>query len=114
MYKAGFATTQEAYEAAVIPLFASLDRLEKLLAGKDFLVGNTLTEADVRLFVTIIRFDVAYFGIFKCNLRSIRDGYPAIHLYVHILGLVECRDVLLIGRGEQLAAQAVLDHPCVL
>ena len=80
MYKAGFATTQAAYEAAVRPLFASLDRLEGMLSGKDYLVGDTLTEADVRLFVTIIRFDPVYVGHFKCNLRTIRDGYPAIHL----------------------------------
>ena len=55
VYKTGFATTQEAYEAAVRPLFGSLDRLEKLLTGKDYLVGGTLTEADVRLYVTIVR-----------------------------------------------------------
>ena len=55
MYKSGFATTQEAYESAVYPLFDSLDRLEKILEGKDYLVGDRLTEADVRLFVTIVR-----------------------------------------------------------
>ena len=82
MYKSGFATTQQAYEAAVVPLFQSLDRLEKLLQGKDYLVGGQLTEADVRLFVTIVRFDPVYVGHFKCNLRTIRDGYPAIHLCV--------------------------------
>lgn len=56
VYRTGFATTQEAYEEAVTKLFASLDRLEKILDGKDYLVGGTLTEADVRLFVTIVRF----------------------------------------------------------
>ncbi|KAH9852337.1 glutathione S-transferase [Lenzites betulinus] len=85
VYKAGFATTQQAYEAAVVPLFDSLDRLEKILAGKDYLVGGQLTEADIRLFVTIVRFDPAYYGNFKCNLRSIRDGYPAIHLWLRKL-----------------------------
>ena len=54
MYKAGFAVTQKAYEDAVIPLFESLDRLEKILAGKEYLIGDRLTEADVRLFVTIV------------------------------------------------------------
>ena len=54
VYKAGFAGTQEAYEKAVYPLFESLDRLEKILIGKRYLVGDTLTEADVRLFVTIV------------------------------------------------------------
>ncbi|KAI0355843.1 glutathione S-transferase [Trametes cingulata] len=85
VYKAGFATAQHAYEAAVIPLFESLDRLEKLLTGKHFLVGDQLTEADVRLFVTIIRFDPVYFSHFKCNIRTIRDGYPAIHLWLRKL-----------------------------
>ena len=80
MYKSGFASTQQAYEAAVVPLFQSLDRLEKILQGKDYLVGGQLTEAAVRLFVTIVRFDPVYVGHFKCNLRTIRDGYPAIHL----------------------------------
>lgn len=73
VYKAGFATTPEAYEANVKPLFASLDRVEKLLGGgKEFLVGDRLTEADIRLFTTIVRFDPVYHGHFKCNLGSIR------------------------------------------
>ena len=55
MYKAGFAKSQSAYETAVVPLFESLDRLEKILEGKDYLVGDQLTEADLRLFVTIVR-----------------------------------------------------------
>jgi putative glutathione S-transferase len=75
VYKSGFATSQEAYESNVKPLFESLDRVEKLLDGKDYLVGNTLTEADIRLFPTIIRFDPVYVGHFKCNLKTIRDGY---------------------------------------
>ncbi|EJF60554.1 glutathione S-transferase [Dichomitus squalens LYAD-421 SS1] len=85
VYKSGFAATQKAYEAAVIPLFESLDRLEKILQGKDYLVGNQLTEADVRLFVTIVRFDPVYVGHFKCNIRTIRDGYPALHLWLRKL-----------------------------
>jgi putative glutathione S-transferase len=56
VYKAGFATTQAAYEKGVVPLFDSLDQLEKMLTGKDYLVGSNLTEADVRLWVTIVRF----------------------------------------------------------
>ncbi|KAI0641503.1 glutathione S-transferase [Trametes meyenii] len=85
VYKTGFAITQEAYEAAIFPLFESLDRLEKILTGKEYLIGNQLTEADVRLFVTIIRFDPAYVGHFKCNIRTIRDGYPSIHLWLRKL-----------------------------
>ncbi|KAH9852336.1 glutathione S-transferase [Lenzites betulinus] len=85
VYKSGFATSQKAYEAAVVPLFESLDRLEKILTGKDYLVGDRLTEADVRLFVTIVRFDPVYVGHFKCNIRTIRDGYPAIHSWLRKL-----------------------------
>ncbi|TCD60741.1 S-glutathionyl-(chloro)hydroquinone reductase [Steccherinum ochraceum] len=85
VYRAGFASSQEAYEEAVIKLFTSLDRLEKILQGKDYLVGGVLTEADVRLFTTIVRFDAAYFTNFKCNIRTIRDGYPAIHLWLRKL-----------------------------
>lgn len=82
VYKAGFAGSQDAYETAVYPLFESLDRLEKMLTGKDYLVGERLTEADIRLFVTVIRFDPVYFSHFKCNLRDIRHGYPAINRWM--------------------------------
>lgn len=85
VYKAGFAKTSEAFNPAVIHLFETLDRVEALLAGKSYLVGERLTEADVRLFVTIIRFDTAYVGHFKCNLRTIRGGYPNIHLWLRRL-----------------------------
>ncbi|KAH9925006.1 glutathione S-transferase [Epithele typhae] len=85
VYRCGFASTQEAYKDAVTILFASLDRVEKMLTGKDFIVGDTLTEADVRLFVTVIRFDLVYVGHFKCNLRTIRDGYPEIERWMRRL-----------------------------
>ncbi|KAG2361831.1 glutathione S-transferase [Suillus spraguei] len=85
VYKCGFAQSQSAYEGAIYPLFKSLDRLEEILKGKDYLVGNTLTEADIRLFVTTIRFDPVYVGHFKCNLRDIRHGYPNIHLWMRKL-----------------------------
>ena len=79
VYKAGFASKQEAYQTAVLNLFEGLNKIEKLLAGKDYLVGGKLTEADIRLFVTVIRFDPVYVGHFKCNIRTIREGYPNIH-----------------------------------
>jgi len=85
VYKSGFATSQEAYEKAVVKVFEALDRLEQILSGKNFLIADRLTEADVRLYTTAIRFDVAYHGIFKCNLRTIRNGYPNIHRWLRKL-----------------------------
>jgi len=81
VYRAGFATTQVAYEEAFDDVFAMLDALERHLADRAFLVGDTLTEADVRLFVTLIRFDAAYHGLFKCNLRRLAE-YPALTSYL--------------------------------
>lgn len=80
VYKTGFATTQEAYEANLYPLFDSLDRLETHLKTNNtpYLFGDHLTEADIRLYTTIARFDVAYYVIFKCNLKMIRHDYPEI------------------------------------
>ncbi|KAI9508528.1 glutathione S-transferase [Russula earlei] len=87
VYKAGFAKTPEAYRDAVEPLFEALDRIEAKLEGNTYLVGGRLTEADVRLFVTIVRFDPVYVGHFKCNIRTIRHGYPNIHRQVWLRGL---------------------------
>ncbi len=73
VYRCGFAATQEAYAEAFIELFESLDWLDGLLAGRRYLTGAQITEADWRLFVTLVRFDPVYFGHFKCNLRRIAD-----------------------------------------
>ena len=75
VYKAGFATTQEAYNEAYIALFDSLDWLEARLAKQRYLVGDTLTEADWRLFTTLIRFDAVYHGHFKCNREKLSEFY---------------------------------------
>nr|WP_314642869.1 glutathione S-transferase family protein [uncultured Pseudomonas sp.] len=75
VYRAGFATSQQAYEEAFDDVFAELDRLEQLLGANRYLAGEYLTEADIRLFTTLIRFDAVYHGHFKCNLRRIAD-YP--------------------------------------
>ena len=75
VYRAGFATTQDAYEEAFDELFAELDAVEALLETRRYLTGEYLTEADIRLFTTIVRFDAVYYGHFKCNLRRIED-YP--------------------------------------
>ncbi|MEM9632021.1 MAG: glutathione S-transferase family protein [Pseudomonadota bacterium] len=84
VYKAGFATTQEAYEEAVLALFETLDILENLLSEQRYLTGNRLTEADWRLFTTLIRFDAVYVGHFKCNIRRIED-YPNLSNYLREL-----------------------------
>lgn len=89
VYKAGFATTQDAYEEAVGPLFETLDWLEERLATKRFLTGDAITEADWRLFTTLIRFDAVYVGHFKCNIRRIAD-YPRLSAYLRALYQVEC------------------------
>jgi putative glutathione S-transferase len=81
VYRAGFATTQEAYEEAFRDVFATLDRLEPRLSGRAFLFGERFTETDIRLFVTLVRFDAAYHGQFKCNLRRIAD-YPNLSAYI--------------------------------
>lgn len=85
VYKSGFATTQEAYEENVFQLFKSLDRVEKILGDHKYLVGDTLTEADIRLFTTIVRFDPVYVMHFKCNLGTIRHDYPNIHRWLRDL-----------------------------
>lgn len=77
VYRSGFATTAEAYEDAVGNLFGALDRLEDRLASNRYLLGARLTEADWRLFTTLVRFDAVYVGHFKCNIRRIAD-YPAL------------------------------------
>ena len=84
VYRCGFATTQEAYEQAFIELFESLDWIEGILEDNRYLVGPTITEADWRLFVTLIRFDAVYVGHFKCNQRRIAD-YPNLSGYVRDL-----------------------------
>lgn len=90
VYRSGFATTQSAYENAVTTLFSSLDKIEAHLSaaqkkGQKFYFGDTVTEADIRLFTTIIRFDPVYVQHFKCNLRDIRSGFPAIHAWLRNL-----------------------------
>ncbi|WP_075178956.1 glutathione S-transferase family protein [Neptunomonas phycophila] len=82
VYKAGFATTQDAYNEAVMPLFAALDKADKVLSYQRFLTGSDMTEADIRLFTTLIRFDEVYHEHFKCNIRRIAD-------YTHLFGYMK-------------------------
>lgn len=103
VYRAGFATTQVAYDEAFAEVFAMLDELERRFAdGRAFLLGDRFTEADIRLFVTLVRFDAAYHGLFKCNLRRIAD-YPGLSAYLArilaIPGVRETVDIDHIKRG---------------
>ena len=84
VYKAGFATTEAAYKEAVVTLFDALDTLEARLADQGYLLGDTITEADWRLFTTLVRFDAVYVGHFKCNIRRIVD-YPNLWGYLRDL-----------------------------
>jgi putative glutathione S-transferase len=84
VYKAGFATTQQAYNEAVEALFVRLDWLEERLASQRYLVGEQLTETDIRLWVTLVRFDAVYVGHFKCNVRRLVD-YPNLWAYARDL-----------------------------
>lgn len=97
VYRAGFATSQIAYEEAFDDVFGMLDELEHRLAGHGpFLFGDRFTETDIRLFVTLIRFDAAYFGLFKCNLRRITD-YRALQAYLlRVLALPGIRETVSI------------------
>jgi putative glutathione S-transferase len=84
VYRTGFATTQEAYEESVFPIFETLDMLDERLADKRFLFGSEQTLADWRLFTTLVRFDAVYYSHFKCNLRRIAD-YPNLSPYLRDL-----------------------------
>lgn len=91
VYKSGFASTQAAYEKAVYQLFKSLDRVEAHLAEQakkgdgPYYHGANITEADIRLYTTIVRFDTVYVQHFKCNIRDVRSGYPHLHKWVRNL-----------------------------
>jgi len=84
VYKCGFATSQPAYDAAVVPLFETLDWLEQRLTNTQYLMGAALTEADWRLFATLIRFDPVYHTHFKCNRKWLRE-YPNLWAYTREL-----------------------------
>ncbi|WP_332117033.1 glutathione S-transferase family protein [Azorhizobium caulinodans] len=95
VYRAGFATTQGAYEEAFADVFGMLDELDvRLAAGGPYLFADRFTEADIRLFVTLVRFDAAYHGLFKCNQRMLKD-YPALSDYLRrVLDLPGVRETV--------------------
>ena len=83
VYQAGFASSQAAYNEAFDNVFSTLDKLEARLAdGRRYIFGDALTETDIRLFVTLVRFDAAYYGLFKCNRQLIRE-FPILYAYMH-------------------------------
>ena len=92
VYRAGFATTQVAYEEAFVAVFATLDTLERRLERGPWLMGDRLTEADIRLFVTLARFDAAYNGLFKCNLRRIADHANLSAYLARLIAIPAFRD----------------------
>jgi putative glutathione S-transferase len=110
VYRAGFATRQEAYEEAVTEVFDGLDELERRLAGRRYLCGSRLTEADWRLFTTLIRFDPVYVGHFKCNVRCLRE-YPNLWGYTRELyqmpGIAETVDF------DHIKRHYYMSHPTV-
>lgn len=110
VYKAGFATAQDKYEEAYSALFDSLDWLEQILAGKRYLTGSQLTEADWRLFTTLIRFDAVYYSHFKCNRQQIRD-YPNLSGYLRELyqvpGVAETVDIRQIKQHYYVSQRTI-------
>ncbi|MGR3614900.1 MAG: glutathione S-transferase family protein [Paracoccaceae bacterium] len=113
VYKSGFATTQEAYDAAVYPLFDTLDWIEDLLSEHRYLMGDRLTEADWRLFPTLIRFDPVYHLHFKCNRKRIVD-YPNLWAYTRELyqwsGVAETVNFAHIVRHYHYSHESVNPH----
>ena len=116
VYRAGFATTQEAYEEAFDELFTTLDELEALLGERRYLAGEYLTEADIRLFTTLIRFDAVYHGHFKCNLRRLED-YANLSNWLRELyqwpGIAETVDFTHI-KGHYYASHATINPTGVI
>ena len=108
VYRSGFATTQKAYEVAVHSVFATLDLLEIRLSEHRYLIGNRLTEADWRLFPTLIRFDAVYHGHFKCNLKRIID-YP--NLYGYMCDLYCHGDIAETVNFDHIKRHYYMTHP---
>jgi glutathionyl-hydroquinone reductase len=108
VYRSGFATTQESYHDAVTRLFQTLDQLEERLSGRQFLFGDAITEADVRLYVTLARFDAVYYSHFKCNLRRITD-YP--HLWRYARDLYAVPAFGYNTRFDQIKRHYYVTHP---
>ncbi|WP_299815404.1 glutathione S-transferase family protein [uncultured Roseibium sp.] len=116
VYKSGFATTQDAYDEAVTALFETLDFLEDRLTGQRYLAGERMTEADWRLFTTLVRFDAVYATHFKCNIRRIED-YPALSGYLRELyqvpGIADTVDMATIKQHYYGSHESINPHRIV-
>jgi glutathionyl-hydroquinone reductase len=110
VYRAGFATTQEAYDEAVVPLFETLEQLEARLEGKRYLVANTLTEADIRLFTTLVRFDPVYVTHFKCNRKRLVE-FP--NLYALARRIYQLPGVAETVRFDHIKGHYYRSHPTI-
>ncbi len=108
VYKAGFARTQDAHDTAIAALFETLDWLEARLSRQPYLTGNQVTEADWRLFTTLIRFDAVYYGHFKCNLRRVVD-YPALLRFTR--SLYQVPGIVGTVNFEHIKRHYYLSHP---
>lgn len=110
VYKAGFASTQAAYTEAVFVLFAALDTLEARLADQRYLIGRTITEADWRLFTTLVRFDAVYVGHFKCNIRRIVDY---VNLWGYLRDLYQVPGIKDTVNMEHIKAHYYTSHATI-
>ena len=110
VYRTGFARTQEVYDAAVVDLFEALAHLERHLVDRTFLVGERLTEADLRLFATLIRFDAAYYGALNRNLRRLID-YP--NLWAYTRRIHQTQGVAATVRLDHIKRHYYDDHPMI-
>jgi putative glutathione S-transferase len=110
VYRCGFATTQDAYDEAFHELFEALDELEQRLGMQRYLAGDRMTEADLRLFTTLIRFDAVYFGHFKCNLRELRDCH---NLSNCVRELYQLPGVAETVRFDQIKTHYYRSHPTI-
>jgi len=110
VYKVGFATSQEVYEQEVRALFASLDELEALLDRQRYLVGDRITEADWRLFTTLIRFDAVYYGHFKCNLKRLTDY---VNLWAYTRELYQWEGIADVVDFDHIKQHYYRSHPTI-
>ena len=110
VYRAGFATTQQAYDEAVAALFDTLDWLENWLSARRWLMGDRFTEADIRLFTTLVRFDLVYYGHFKCNVRRLVD-YP--NLWGFTREICQMPEIFPTIRIDHIKGHYYMSHPSV-